>query len=195
MIAITGRLKAVITTDLTPPRPNRQTKRSFLILCEDDDQAAYLEWLKSAFVHPLLTIRQLPERLLPGEAAAHAATLHKAEKSKGTHFDEVWCLLTVPTKQSLIDALELQKSSKILLAATVGTFTAWLELHWEDGATLPATLIEETSPAGFAAALQDRVEVALRRAAADPSITTVDRLVRALDASGRTFSQRGAGDI
>lgn len=97
-------------------------------------------------------------------------------------------MITVPTHDLLAGVLELQKPGGVRMAATVGTFTRWLELHWDKDEELPQVLVDETSSAGFAAVLQERVDTALRRASEEPKITTVDQLVLALDASSRTFN-------
>ena len=183
----------MIQTDLKPPRPSRQTKRSFLVLCENEDQSAYLEWLKSEFGHPLLTIRKLPPEISPQDAVAHALRLRRSEKVKGTHFDETWCMLSVQNSEHLESSLELEKGSGMRLALTVGGFLNWLRLHWSEDESMPTVLIEESSPAGFAAALQDRVEIAMRRAAAARGTTTVDLLVLALMESSFAFEDRELG--
>ena len=163
------------------------------MLCEDDDQSAYLEWLKSEFGHPLLTIRKLPPGASPQDAVAHALRLRRSEKTKGTHFDETWCMLSLRGAQTVESFLELERGSGIRLAMTVGDFPNWLRLHWSTEETMPTVLVEETSPAGFAAALQDRVEIATRRAATNPGITTVDLLVKALIESSQAFEHRELG--
>ena len=180
----------MIQTDLKPPRPSRQTKRSFLVLCENEDQSAYLEWLKTEFGHPLLTIRKLPFGTSPQDAVAHAVRLRRSEKIKGTHFDETWCMLSLKDQQTLEVSLELARSSGVHLAVTVGDFSNWLRLHWSTDEPTPPILVGETSPAGFAAALHDRIEVAMRRAGANREITTVDLLVKALVESSKAFERR-----
>ncbi len=182
----------MIPTDLTPPRPVRETKRSFLVLCEDDDQAAYLEWLKSEFGHPLLTIRKLPLGSTTQASVAFAARLRRSEKIKGTHFDETWCMLSLPHQREINPSLELAQRSGVQLALFVGDFSTWIRLHWSIDEAVPQTFVEETSPAGFAAALQDRVEIALHRAEQSRDITTADRLVHALIVSGQAFLTTGS---
>jgi hypothetical protein len=159
-------------------------------LCENDDQAAYLEWLKSEFDHPLLTIRKFSDLPSPSEAFTQAVNLRRSEKTKGTHFDEVWCVLTLPTVDDVVEALSMPRPTGVHLAVTAGDFAIWLRLHWEETEQLPLVLIEETSPSGFAAALAGRVGIALRRASQRSGVTTVDELVRALDASGKAFRGR-----
>jgi hypothetical protein len=176
----------VITTDLTPPRPSRDVKRSFLVVCEDEIQRAYLEWLKSYFGHPLLTTRLFPERLSLEETMAHAASVRKSEKTKGTHFDEVWCLITVESTAVLDISRFVPRPVGIHIAAQVGSFVDWIKLHWEQTDKLPQVLVQEASPSGFAAALDARIGTAMRRASAMPSVTSIHELVLALDDASKS---------
>lgn len=78
------------------------------------------------------------------------------------------------------------------MALFVGDFSTWIRLHWSLHEALPQIFVEETSPAGFAAALQDRVAIALHRAEQSRDITTADRLVHALIVSGQAFLTSGS---
>jgi hypothetical protein len=152
-------------------------------MCEDDDQAAYLEWLRSEFDHPLLVIRKLPGRMSAQDAATAARRVRRSEREKGTHFDEVWCLISVSTTKDLTDAINPKRARDVRIAGVVGAFPDWLKLHWEESESLPHILVHEASSAGFAAALQDRIDIALRRAAAARDRTTIDLLIQALSKS------------
>lgn len=91
------------------------------------------------------------------------------------------------SQAALAAALALEMPRGVRLAATVGGFSSWVSLHWEESESLPSPLIGEASPAGFAAQLRGRVATAIRRADSSSSVSTVGLLVRALDSSARDF--------
>jgi hypothetical protein len=166
-------------------------KRGYLVLCEDRVQRAYLEWLKVEFDHPLLSIRLLPIGLDIAEALAYARKMWSTEKKRGTHFDEAWCLWTPADHVAFADALRLADAGRVKLAATIGQFAAWLEMHWRPDESLPTPLIAESSAEGFGAALAGRLNIASRRAEEEElQTTTMHHLVLELSRSADEFARR-----
>lgn len=169
-------------TDLTPPGPSRKTKQSFLVLHEDELQRAYVEWLKVVYSHPLVNLRPLPADQDLAALMAHAANLRRAEKRKGTHFDQVWIVINLADPSRLNDVLELAEHHRVALATVAPDFSTWLRLHWHPGEAAPVPLLRELSAAGCEAAFADRLEDAIERSRTQDG-TTFHFLIDALAAS------------
>lgn len=178
----------MINTDLTPPRPEFDPKRSLIVFTEDSEQKTYVEWLRNAYDHPLLNIRPLPSGATVAEAMAHAAATRRAEGEMGTHFDESWCMLSLADSPSLDSAIDIAARHDVRLAGTVGGIANWIRLHWEQGEPVPSPLIGEVSVEAFEDILASRRATAVRRAIGTPGITTVHELLQSLQRSADGFS-------
>jgi hypothetical protein len=177
----------VISTDLTPPRPELQMKRSFLVFAEEPAQHTYLEWLRQAYDHSLLSGADYPQGLDFEKALARIANARNAERRKGTHFDEVWCMASFPSPAALSEAIDAAEHKKVRLAGTVGSFSTWFRLHWEVEDPVPSPLIGELSVEGFETILTPRIQTAVRRSAELPAASTVHLLLAALQSSADGF--------
>lgn len=178
--------------DLSPARPTRKPKRTFLVFMQNQTQRAYLEWLKGELDHPLLTVRVVDPNATPEDWIRSARRARTAERRKGTYFDEVWCLIDVPDASRLKEFLGLAANLKIRLAASVPDFSHWLELHFEpssDSRQNVDILVAESSAAAFASVMPALLDGAVQRSKASEEGCTVHELVESLQDSIARFGR------
>lgn len=159
-----------------------------MVFTEDSEQKTYVEWLRNAYDHPLLSVRTLPSGVTLDEAMAHTAATRHAESEMGTHFDESWCMLSLLDSSSLAEAAVLAASHDVRLAGTVGGIANWMRLHWESDELVPSPLIGEVSVDAFEDILASRTSIAIKRAGQDAGLTTVHELLNSLQRSADGFS-------
>lgn len=177
----------------------RRTKRAFLVLHGGDVQEQYLHWLKRALAHSQISLQLLPPDVTAIDAVRIAVRARREAKSKGSAYDEVWCLLDICPDE--VEVNTLAEKGGVQVAWQSPSFELWVLLHFsgdlsgtEDQSAIKARLHEHLptltdNPRDSLELLSGRYDQAAKRAIRlpPPHRSEAYRLVESVRDSLRLF--------
>jgi hypothetical protein len=107
--------------------PFRNTKKSFLIICEGETEIKYFHRFR------LQTVKIKIIEGKQGNAKSFILEAIKIKKSLKDKFDESWCVFDKDNTKDLdfIKALRLAKENNLFVAFSIIAFEVWLLLHFK----------------------------------------------------------------